>query len=244
MLEALDLSTVEIALCGLAAVAGAVIQGAVGFGYALVVVPMLLLVAPETVPVTPLAVATPMVIVQAVAERRALDGAGFARLTAGRVPGTALGAWVLTLVGPSFVAAAAGALLLCAVAASAFRGTRSTSPRLEVAAGFASGVAGTVGAVGGPYMGLAYADRPGPVLRATISLAFAVGVVLSLAAVGIAGEIEPDPVRLGVALVPFTFLGLWLGRRLSGALDRGLLRPAVLAFAGAAGAFALLRGLL
>ena len=239
-----EVTTIEFVLCAVAAIAGAVIQGAVGFGYALMVVPMLLLVAPEAVPVTPLVVATPMVIAQAIAERRGLDSAGFLRLTAGRIPGTALGAWVLTLVGPSFVAAAAGALLLCAVAASAFRGTRSTSPRLEVAAGFASGVAGTVGAVGGPYMGLAYADRPGPVLRATISLAFAVGVVLSLTAVGIAGEIEPAPVRLGFALVPFTFLGLWLGRRLTGALDGGLLRPAVLAFAGAAGAFALVRGLL
>jgi uncharacterized membrane protein YfcA len=194
--------------------------------------------------VTPLVVATPMVIVQAIAERRALDPVGFARLTAGRIPGTALGAYVLTLAGPSFVAAAAGALLLCAVAASLVRGARSTSPPLEVAAGFASGVAGTVGAVGGPYMGLAYADRPGPVLRATISLAFAVGVVISLAAVGIAGEIEPGPVRLGATLVPSTFLGLWLGRRMSGALDGGLLRPAVLGFAGLAGAFALLRGLL
>ena len=244
MFEALDLSAVEFALCVVAASAGAAIQGAVGFGYALVVVPALLLVAPEAVPVTPLAVATPMVIVQAIAERRALDPAGFVRLTAGRIPGTALGAWVLTLVGPSFVAAAAGALLLVAVAASALRGARSASPRLEVAAGFASGVAGTVGAVGGPYMGLAYADRPGPVLRATISLAFAVGVVLSLTAVGIAGEIAPGPLRLGAALVPATFLGLWAGRRQAGRLDRGLLRPAVLAFAGAAGAFALLRGLL
>jgi uncharacterized membrane protein YfcA len=151
---------------------------------------------------------------------------------------------VLTLVGPSFVAAAAGALLLTAAAASALRGIRTTSPRLEVAAGFASGVAGTVGAVGGPYMGLAYADRPGPVLRATISLAFAVGVVMSLAAVGIAGEIEPGPLRLGAALVPFTFLGLFAGRRFASRLDGGLLRPAVLSFAAAAGAFALLRGLL
>jgi uncharacterized protein len=242
--EALDLSIVELVLCGLAAIAGAAIQGAIGFGYALVVVPMLLLVAPEAVPVAPLAVATPMVFVQALAERRALDPPGFARLTAGRIPGTALGAWVLTLVGPSFVAAAAGALLLAAVAASAIRGVRTTSPRLEVAAGFASGVAGTVGAVGGPYMGLAYADRPGPVLRATISLAFAVGVVLSLAAVGIAGEIEPGPLRLGAALVPFTFLGLFAGRRFATRLDGGLLRPAVLSFAAAAGAFALLRGLL
>jgi uncharacterized membrane protein YfcA len=242
--EAFDLSTVELVLCGLAAIAGAAIQGAVGFGYALVVVPALLLVAPEAVPVTPLTVATPMVIVQAVAERRALDAPGFWRLTAGRLPGTALGAYVLTLVGAAFVAAAAGALLLAAVAASALRGRRSASPRLEVAAGFASGVAGTVGAVGGPYMGLAYADRPGPVLRATISLAFAVGVVLSLTAVWVAGEVEPDALRLGAVLVPFTFLGLFAGRRFSGRLDGGLLRPAVLGFAAAAGAFALLRGLL
>lgn len=180
MLDALDLSTLEIVLCGIAAVFGAVIQGAIGFGYALVVVPALLLFGPEA----------------------------------------------------------------AAVGASALRGARSTSPPMEVAAGFASGVAGTVGAVGGPYMGLAYADRPGPVLRATISLAFAVGVVLSLTAVGIAGEIEPGPLRLGVALVPFTFTGLFAGRRLVARIDGGRLRPAVLAFAGAAGAFALLRGLL
>ncbi len=234
----------ELALCAAAAIAGAAVQGAIGFGYALVVVPALLLVAPEAVPVTPLVVATPMVMFQALAERRALDAAGFARMTAGRVPGTALGAWILTMVGSSFVAAAAGALLLSAVAASALSGSRSTSRPLEVAAGFASGVAGTVGAVGGPYLGLAYADRPGPVLRATISLAFAVGVVLSLTAVGIAGEIEPGPLRLGLVLMPFTFLGLWAGRRLTARLDGGMLRPAVLAFAALAGAFALLRGLL
>ena len=41
MLEALDLSTLELALAALAAVAGAVVQGAIGFGYALVVVPLL-----------------------------------------------------------------------------------------------------------------------------------------------------------------------------------------------------------
>jgi uncharacterized protein len=228
-------------LCGVAAVVGGVVQGAVGFGYALVLVPTLLLVAPESVPVTPLVVATPMVLVQAFAERRALDVPGFARMTAGRVPGTVLGAWVLTRVGTSFVAAFAGALLLSAVCASALRGARSSSPRLEVVAGFFSGVAGTVGAVGGPYLGLAYADRPGPVLRATISLAFAVGVVVSLSAVGIAGEIEPRPFHLGVALVPVTLFGLLSGRRV--ALEGRWLRPVVLGFAAAAGAFALVRGL-
>jgi uncharacterized membrane protein YfcA len=241
VLEALDLTQPELALCALAAAAGAVVQGTIGFGYALVVVPTLLLLAPSTVPVTPLAVATPMVFVQAVAERRALDAAGFARMTAGRIPGTALGAWVLTVVGTSAVAASAGLLLLLAVAASVVRGVRRTSPRLEVVAGFASGVAGTVGAVGGPYLALAYADRSGPELRATISLAFAVGVVLSLGAVALAGEVESAALVLGAALVPATFAGLWLGRRLTSRLEGGWLRPAVLGFAAAAGAFAVAR---
>jgi uncharacterized membrane protein YfcA len=244
MFEALDISAVELGLCALAACAGAVVQGTIGFGYALVIVPTLLLLAPAAVPVTPLTVATPMVFVQAVAERRALDRGGFVRMTVGRIPGTVLGAWVLTVAGASFVAAAAGALLLLAVAASAVRGTRSVSPPLEVAAGFASGVGGTVAAVGGPYLGLAYADRPGPVLRATVSFAFAVGVVVSLAAIGLAGEIRQGPLLLGVTLVPTTFLGLALGRRLTGQLDGGWLRPCVLGFAAAAGVFAVLRSVL
>ncbi len=244
VLDALDLSSAELALCAAAAVVGAIVQGSIGFGYALVIVPALLLVAPEAVPVTPLAVAAPMVFVQAIAERRALDPPGFLRMTAGRLPGTALGAWVLTKAGTSAVAGAAGALLVLAVAASALRGARSVSPRMELLAGFVSGVAGTVGAVGGPYLGLAYADRPGPVLRATISLVFAVGVVLSLVAVGVAGEIERAPLLLGVALIPATFAGLWLGRRTAGRLDGRWLRPCVLAFAGAAGAFALGRAAL
>ena len=243
MLGALHLSALELCLCGLAAIAGAAIQGAIGFGYALVVVPTLLLLAPAAVPVTPLVVATPMVAFQSVAERRRLDVRGFARMTAGRLPGTAIGAWVLSQVSSAFVAGAAGALLLAAVAASALRGARRSSHRIEVAAGFFSGIAGTVGAVGGPYLGLAYADRPGRVLRATISLAFLVGLVFSLTAIGIAGEIAADPVRLGILLVPATFAGLWAGRRVAERLDHGWMRPAVLAFAGAAGLFALIRAL-
>ena len=140
---------------------------------------------------TPLVVATPMVVVQAVAERRALDPAGFARLTAGRLPGTVLGAWVLTRRRPVGRRRDRGR-----AAALRGRGERAARRALDLAAAggrrrLRVGRGGTVGAVGGPYMGLAYADRPGPVMRATISLAFAAGLVISLAAIGIAGQISP-----------------------------------------------------
>ena len=244
MFSTLHLSVADLGLCVVAAAAGAVVQGTIGFGYALVVVPTLLLVAPATIPATPLVVALPMVVVLAVKDREHLDVAGFTRLTAGRIPGTALGAWILTVVGTRVIGGAAGTLLMLAVAASVVRGVTRTSHRLEVAAGFFSGVAGTVGAVGGPYLGLAYADRPGPVLRATVSAAFAVGVVISLVAIAAAGSLGGPAARLGVAMIPATFAGLWVGRRLAGRLDGRWLRPAVNGFAGAAGLFALLRALL
>ncbi|MBA2517136.1 MAG: sulfite exporter TauE/SafE family protein, partial [Solirubrobacterales bacterium] len=48
----------------------------------------------------------------------------------------------------------------------------------------------------------------------------------------------------GLGLIPATFAGLAIGRRLAGRLDGRWLRPAVNAFAGAAGVFALIRALL
>jgi len=243
VLDAVGVTAPELAVCCLGAAAGGVVQAVIGFGYALVVVPVLLLVAPETVPVAPLTVALPMVLWLAWADRAALDGAGFGRLTLGRLPGTVVGAWLLTRLDTSLIAGAAGALLLLAVFASGVRGARRTSPRLEVAAGFVSGIAGTVGAVGGPYLGLAYADRPGAVLRATVSAAFAVGVVLSLAAIVVAGAVASAAVWLGVALVPATVVGLGGGRRVAERLRGPMLRRVVLSFAGGAGAFALVRAL-
>ncbi len=244
MIGGLELGAPELAFALLAGAAGAVVQGVLAFGYALVVVPALLLVAPEAVPVASLVVALPMVVFLAFNERAALDRSGFARLTAGRVPGTALGAWVLTLVGPDVIAVVVGALLLLAVAASVAATGLRTTPTAEVVAGFVSGVAGTVGAIGGPALALAYQDRTGPVLRATISLAFAVGVVVSLAAIAVAGEVHRGPVTLGLLMMPSTLLGLALGRRLASRAEGRWLRPAILTFAAIGGLTAILRALL
>lgn len=244
MLAGLELSAAEVAFAVAAAGAGAVVQGLLAFGYALVVVPALLLVAPEAVPVAPLVVALPMVLVLAIGERAALDRRGFARLTAGRVPGTVLGAYVLTLVTPDVVALVAGLLVLAAVAASVAAWGVRTTPAAEVAAGFVSGVAGTVGAIGGPALALAYQDRPGSVLRATLSLAFAVGVVVSLTGIALVGELRSGPVGLGVVLMPSTLLGLEAGRRLAGRIEGRWLRPAILAFAALGGAVAVARAVL
>lgn len=244
MFGGLDLSWVEFAVCCAAALGGGIVQGSLGFGYALLVVPALLLVAPTAVPATALVVALPMVVALAVVGRGEIEHATVRRLTLGRLPGTVLGVLILVVVAPATVAGVAGACLLLAVAGSVVRGPERASPRLEFGAGVVSGLAGTVGAVGGPYIGLVIADRTGPVLRATASTAYAYGIVLSLAGVAAAGDLTGPTIAFGLALIPATLAGLPVGTRLAGRLRGGRLRTAVLVVAAAAGAFAVLRALL
>ena len=238
------MSGAELVLCCLAAVLGGVVQSVIGFGYALLLVPALLFVRVDLVPVAPLVVAAPMVVWLAWVDRAGLDVRGFARVTAGRVPGTVAGAMVLGSISAAAVSEVAGALLIAAAGFSLVRGPQRASPRIEVAAGVASGFAGTVSAVGGPYIGLAFADRPPAELRATVSAAFAVGIFVSLLGLLLAREIARDAVWAGLALVPATFLGLLGGRRAADRVDPRWVRPGVLAFAAAAGVFAVARGLL
>lgn len=237
----LDVTWLEFGVCCLAAGAGAAVQGVLGFGYALLVVPALLVVAPAAVPTAALVVGMPLVLILAVGERDAAELASVRRLTLGRVPGTALAALFLRIASPTLIAGAAGALLLLAVAVSLVRGAGRASNGLEVGAGFLSGLAGTIGAIGGPYLGLAVVDRPARVMRATVSAAYAFGLGLSGLAVLLAGGLHAASVALGAALVPATLVGLPVGRRHAGRLEGERLRAVVLLGAGAAGVFAVVR---
>ncbi len=237
------MSAPELAVVLALAFAGTVVQGAVGFGFALLVVPALLLVDPTNVPTAVILVGLPMVALMALRERHAIDVPGFLRLTVGRVPGTVVGAWFLATQGPSVTAAVVGALLLAAVALSVVGPVGAGGPRTELVAGFASGVMSTVGAVGGAPLGLAFQRRPGPEVRATLAVAFAVGLLMSLLALALAGEVRREHALLALALTPAMAAGLWASRRVATRLDGGRLRPAILAFAGVAGAVALGRAL-
>jgi uncharacterized membrane protein YfcA len=106
-----------------------------------------------------------------------------------------------------------------------------------------SGFMGTVAAIGGPPLALAYQRRPGPQLRSTIAVSFVVGSIISLIALWAGGHVELEHVVLAVKLLPGLILGLILAARVHGFLDRKWLRPAVLVFAGISGVAAIVKGL-
>lgn len=222
---------------------GAVVQGSVGFGLALVVVPVLTLVRPEALPATILLVIMPMAILMAVRERRAFDDArGLIYLLSGRLVGTLGGVGLLALVPDQYLSVLFGGLVAVAALASAASPKVPLRGSTRAAGGFASGVMGTAAGIGGPPLALVYQSRSGPEVRSTLAVVFSVGTAISLVALALFGRVGLDHLLLSLKLLPALLLGLWAARFLTGLLAKGWLRPAILLFAAASGLLAVLLG--
>ena len=125
-----------VAVLAVAVAAGAVIQGSIGFGYALLAVPAMVLLLPWAVPVTPLFLALPMTLLMSAREWRSIDLGGFALITAGRLLGTVAGVVLLVLTPKGYLSVLTGLLILTAVLGSFLKPTR------DVACGLGAGRAG------------------------------------------------------------------------------------------------------
>jgi uncharacterized protein len=230
---------VTIALAGLAVALGALVQGAVGFGLALVAVPLLAIIDPGLVPVPMLLLATGHALLMLRREHRDTDWTGVGWALLGRLPGIALGVLAVAVLPPRWFAVAVAVIVLSCVALSVVRWRpRPTVPALLVA-GVVSGAGGTASAIGGPPVALLYQDAKGPRVRATLAAYFAAGSALSLAGLLVGGQITGDALRAAALMVPFMIVGFALSNPARRLLDQGWTRPAVLAVA-AAGALALL----
>ena len=231
-----------IVIISLAVAIGAVIQGSIGFGYALVAVPALVLILPWSVPVTPLLLALPMTVLMSAREWHSIDFGGFFLITAGRLLGTVGGVALLVFVPGGSLSTLVGLLILAAALASFLRPTFEVRNSTRLTGGIASGVVGTVAALGGTPLALVYQDRSGAELRSTLSISFVVGIAMSLAGLGLAGKVEWRHFALAAELLPGMLVGLWASRWVVKRLDERWLRPAVLAFAAVAGIVIVLLG--
>jgi hypothetical protein len=227
----MDVTVTAFVLAGAATVAGATIQGSIGFGMNLVTVPVLALVVPDALPVAVVLLGIPISLAMLRHEHRALDRAGLGWIIAGRVPGSILGAWVVASVADNTLQLLIGAFVLVFVVASLVARPLPVRPSTQLVAGTASGVTGTAAGIGGPPLALLYQWHPGPAMRSTLAAAFFFGTLLSIAILSVARQVSWAQVLLAVGLAPLVVIGSYLGRRFHDRLDRGWLRPAVLVFA-------------
>jgi uncharacterized membrane protein YfcA len=231
-----------VAVLAVAVAVGAVIQGSIGFGYALVAVPAMVLLLPWAVPVTPLFLALPMTLFMSVREWRSIDLSGFALITAGRLLGTVVGVVLLVLAPKGYLSIVTGLLILTVALGSFLKPTFEMNKRTRLAGGVSSGVVGTVAALGGTPLALVYQDRSGAELRSTLAISFVVGIVMSLVGLGLAGKVEGRHVVLALELLPGLLVGMWASEWVAKRLDERWLRPTVLMFAAVAGVVIILLG--
>jgi uncharacterized protein len=237
------LTAAELGVALAAVLAGAFVQGAVGFGVNLLAAPVLALAEPEALPATLILVALPLAFGMLVREHDAIDGTGLRWLVVGRLPGTAVGVLVVATLPADGLAAVIGALVLLAVAMSVVAPPLPVTPGSALAVGAISGAMGTASSIGGPPPALLYQHHPGPVLRSTTAALFVVGTVLSTLALAVGGQVGWDHVVLAAVLTPAVGAGLLLSHLLRARIDAGWLRPAVLVVATVAAIATLARAL-
>lgn len=215
------------ATCGLAAA----VKASIGLGFALLLVPVLQVVDPHSVPAVVLLLTIPMTALMAVRERTHLDLNGAAWLLVGRTVGAVPGALLVVHLTDRLLGTVVGVCLVAAGAVTVILRTRRLGPLGKTAAGVTAGIAGTAAAIGGPFMALAYNGRPGAEVRATLSVVFLFGQATSLGALLVGGAVSADHLLTAAVLLPPTLGGLLLGQRLTTILDPGRMRVGVVALA-------------
>lgn len=239
----MDLDPAVLLLAGLAVLAGAAVQGSVGLGLGLIAAPVMALLDPTLVPATILLVTSVLPVLTSGREPDAVDWSGLGFALAGRVPGVALGAWVVVTQPARTTAVVVAVVVLSAVVLSVTSWRARPTPRALVLAGVVSGVSGTATSIGGPPVAMLYQHSSGPTLRSTMGMYFLIGNVLSAAVLALAGEIGQRDLLRALALLPFVVAGFLLSGPLRSRVAGPRLRTAVLLLSAASALVLLVRTL-
>lgn len=238
---------VEIwALAAGAALVGGAVRGFTGFGFALIfITAVALLAAPaEIVPIS--------TVLDMFAGIRLLphvwkdvDKRGAGQMFLGALPAVPFGTMALAVLSPDVMRIGIGILVLVATAAIAFGvGLRRVpGTRLKLATGATMGfLSGSTG-IPGPPVVLLYLSSPLPVatLRATASAVFLIVDAVAVTSLAIYGLITVHVLLHCLVLAPVVEGAVWLGRRLFGVADEAVVRRASLVLMAALAVVAIAR---
>ena len=206
------ITPLEAVLAAAAVAIGSAVQGSVGFGAALVAAPVLLLIHPAFAP-GPILVSN-LVLTLLVVRREwgFVDFDALRFLAGGRLLGTVIAAGVLAKLSPALFDVLFATLVLIAVGLSLPRRGFERSARNLAVAGVASGLMGTLAAIGGPPVALVYHGVAPPRFRATLGVLLVLGASMSIAAAWAVGRFGHTEIALSAVLVPAAFVGFWLSR--------------------------------
>ena len=200
------------------------VQGSTGVGFALLVAPVLGLLAPAMLPVAVLVLMLPLNLYVAGRERAALDFRSGGWISAGRLVGTFGGLWVLVVLSASHLNMLIGISTIAAAVATLVMPAFEPSRGVHVAAGLITGVTETATGIGGPPLALVYQHHPVAVMRSTIALCFLADELFSLTFLWQADRIRLEQLVGAAQLLPALGVGALLSRLIHQRVDQKALR--------------------
>ena len=194
---------------------GGLVQGLFGYGLGLLLLPVLAVLSPGSLPQVILLLGLPTVAWMAFHERHDINFSSVRWLVVGRVAGTLLGLVALGALAEPFLQVTFGVVTALMVVGTMV-GSRliAVNSRTSLVAGGFSGLMSTIAGVGGPPIAMLYSRRTGPELRSTLSVVLFLGAVMSLVGVVVIGRVRLSDLGLATACLPALALGILASRTL------------------------------
>lgn len=236
----MDFTVLEIITVFVAVFFGALVQGTIGFGLAIVAAPVLYLVTPELVPGSLILMA---LLIGGLTAKRNLHAVRIHDLKSailGRIPGSLMGAALLSVATPRAMGLFMGGSVLFAVAASLSPYKIEANRKTLFSAGMLSGIMGTASSIGGPPMALVMQNQSGEHIRANLSAYFVASSLISLTILTSSGLFGWVQLKYGLMLVPFVLAGNFTAGKLVRFVDQTMIKKALLILCSAAGVGAIL----
>ena len=218
---------------------GCWIQTALGFGMAVIAAPIIVIFKPEWVPVILTMTALILSLINTWDQRKHLEASYLFVPFFSRLPGTLLGAWLLTLLNAAWLQLSVAICVLLAVVISYAGKQFPYTPKRLAFASFISGITGTTTSIGGPPMALVMQHGKAHTIRANLSLYFSYSCVISLMVYAYLGLITDSILVICISFIPVCLLGFVTGIKARTYVDNGRFRPLLLILCSIAGSIAL-----
>ncbi|CAM3552398.1 MULTISPECIES: sulfite exporter TauE/SafE family protein [Halomonas] len=214
--------------CAAVLMLGAFVQRATGFGLAVVGAPLLLMLEPRLVPVTLVlfGLTVSLMMVRHYWHEVRLDAIGMALV--GRLPGNALGVWLLLVAPMVILEKLIAVIVLFTVLVTVCRFQLPVNRITLFGAGVLSGIFGTVAAIGGPPIVLLMHGLPVDRMRGNLAAFFILTSTLTLITLALANQIQLWHFQMALTFLPAVLIGNALAGALAHRLDRRLLQRASL----------------
>jgi len=234
------------ALC--AVLFAAFVRGLAGFGFALILAPLLLLILdPIVVVIINLFLGLLSHIVVVLWSLREVNLRRISLMIASSLLGIPLGAWIISVIAPHIMKIVIGAVIICfAIPISvSFRKSFTSGKLTSGLAGFLSGILASSTSLGGPPVVLVMHSQNWTKRKILASLAayFTFLNLFSLLALSISGQMHVEILVTAASLVPAMLIGVRLGMMVFYRTDSRLFRFLSMFIVICAGILAVISGL-